>query len=241
MPQKLSVPQQKAKTLPKIGKVERRRLEKLHEFEIAARQQGFSCIAGIDEAGRGPLAGPVVAAACLIPEGLLIAGVNDSKQLTAKQRHAIFEYIHSESSIKYAVGIISDKEIDRINIYQATIQAMLLAIANLAIIPDYLLVDGLKLPHPSIPCQKIIQGDAKSHSIATDSIIAKETRDRYMQAEHLKWPQYGFDSHKGYGTPEHLEAIAKYGPCPIHRLTFSPFRKETVAVDVPQESLDIQK
>lgn len=225
--QKPSDPQNqppKPKT-PKIGKREQRRLEGLLTFELEARQKGYNLVAGIDEAGRGPLAGPVVAAVCLIPEGILIPEVNDSKQLTAEQRHELFEQITTDSRITYAVGMIDAQRIDLINIYQATIQAMLQAVAKLPSPPDFLLVDGLLLPHPTIPCQKIIQGDAKSYCIAAASIIAKETRDRHMKEEHLKWPEYGFDRHKGYATADHLNAIAKYGPCPIHRHTFSPFRK----------------
>lgn len=208
-----------------IKKAEWKRLQLLHLFEEAARRQGFSAVAGVDEAGRGPLAGPVVAAACLIPEDVYILGVNDSKQLSPKQRCEIFEAIVADKRIAIGVGMVSNIEIDAINIFQATIQAMLIAIEQLTVIPDYLLVDGLKLPHPTILCEKIINGDALSHSIAAASVIAKETRDRLMQEEHLKWPDYRFDRHKGYGTPEHLSALQQYGPCPIHRRSFAPLRK----------------
>lgn len=203
---------------------ERRRLQELNVFEETARFQGFKVIAGVDEAGRGPLAGPVVAAVCVIPESIFIPGVNDSKKLTPEQRAEVFKWITSDGRIQYAVGVISPKEIDQINIFQATIRAMLQAISKLECQPEYLLVDGLQLPHPKIPCQKIIQGDAKSQSIGAASIIAKETRDRLMEAYHQEWPTYGFNKHKGYGTSKHLEAIAKYGPCPIHRLTFEPLK-----------------
>lgn len=205
-----------------IKKAEWKRLQLLHIFEEAARQQGFTSIAGVDEAGRGPLAGPVVAAACLIPEDVFIIGVNDSKQLSPKQRCMLYETIISDSRISFGVGIVSNSDIDEINILQATIRAMLLAIEKLVKRPDYLLIDGLKIPHPLIPCQKIVNGDELSHSIAAASIIAKETRDRLMQLEHMKWPQYGFDKNKGYGTAEHLKALEAHGVCPIHRLSFSP-------------------
>lgn len=215
-----------SKHLSKISIVERNRLKKLNTFESQARLEGFKIIAGIDEAGRGPLAGPVVAAVCIIPEGVLIKGVDDSKKLTSKQREELFEEMTSRQDISYAVGIVEVEVIDKINILQATIQAMLQAVANLDLIPDLLLVDGLQLPHPTLPVRKIIKGDSLSQSIAAASIIAKETRDRLMRAFHDKWPQYQFNLHKGYGTEKHLEAIQKYGPCPIHRRSFAPFKQE---------------
>lgn len=184
------------------------------------------CIAGIDEAGRGPLAGPVVAAACIIPLGIFLPGVNDSKQLTSKKRQEILQNLTSNARILHAVGVVSCQEIDQINILQATIKAMLLAVAGLTVIPDLLLVDGLQLPHQSIPCQKIIKGDQMSASIAAASIIAKEKRDSMMLEYHEEWPQYGFDSHKGYGTAQHYAAIDRHGPCPIHRLSFDPFKSQ---------------
>lgn len=210
----------------KVDLAEKQRLRKLSKIENAVRKEGFKNIAGIDEAGRGPLAGPVVAAACIIPKGLVFVGVNDSKQLTPLQRKRLFEEIVQEPRITYGIGVISHEEIDRINIYQATIQAMLMAVAMLKAIPDLLLVDGMPLPHPSIPCRKIIQGDALVHSIAVASVIAKETRDRLMVEEyHPQWPEYGFDQHKGYGTEKHLQALDKHGPCPIHRRSFSPVKE----------------
>lgn len=214
--------QQQTKATSSFHPDEMRRLQDLLVYEQEARLKGYRHVAGIDEAGRGPLAGPVVAAACLIPEGLLVPGVDDSKKLTPAKRLALFERLTATTGIHYGVGVISHQEIDKINIYQATIQAMLQAVANLSVRPDFLLVDGMPLKHPDIPSQKIIKGDAKSLSIGAASIIAKETRDRLMIDYHLQWPQYGFDKHKGYGTPFHLAAIEKYGPCPIHRLTFAP-------------------
>lgn len=204
-----------------IDPIEMQRLHDLTTFERAARKQGFSRIAGIDEAGRGPLAGPVVAAACVIPKGVFLPGVDDSKKLTAPQRQAVFALIKADKRIKFGIGIISHDLIDQINIFQATVQAMHQALANLPIIPDYLLVDGLKLEYLSILSQKIIKGDQLSQSIAAASIIAKETRDQIMVEYHQQWPHYGFDRHKGYATAFHRNALRLHGPCAIHRLTFS--------------------
>ncbi len=198
------------------------------KFEKHARAKGFKTIAGIDEAGRGPLAGPVVACACIIPEGIFFPGINDSKQLSPKKREELFLKLTSHPDIFYGVAEISHLEIDIINIYQATINAMRKAVDNLKIIPDYLLVDGMKISYLNIESEKIIQGDTKSQSIAAASIIAKETRDRLMNEFHNMWPQYGFDQHKGYGTKKHLEALEKHGPCPIHRLSFSPLKEVLV-------------
>lgn len=212
---------------------EQKRLYALTRFEKEARCKGYQAIVGIDEAGRGPLAGPVVAAACLIPQRIYFRGINDSKQLSSQQREDLFLEITSHKRIVYGFGIISHLEIDRFNIYQATILAMLQAVAALSIIPDFMLVDGMKLPHPTIPCQKIIQGDGKSQSIAAASILAKVTRDRLMREYDEQWPQYGFKQHKGYGTEQHLKALKEYGPCPIHRRSFAPVREE-------QEQLQFQ-
>lgn len=208
----------------KLGKRETKRLLKLNVYEDEARQQGYQIIAGLDEAGRGPLAGPVVAAACIIPTGVLIPGVDDSKQLTAEERATLYQLITQDERICYGIGIIHSQTIDKINIFQATIAAMLMAISQLSLIPHLLLVDGMKLPHPTIPAQKIIDGDAKSQSIAAASIIAKETRDRLMIEFHQQWPLYGFNQHKGYGTEKHLEALQSHGPCPIHRRSYEPVR-----------------
>lgn len=203
---------------------ELQRLQNLTFFEREARKKGFQIVAGIDEAGRGPLAGPVVAAACIFPPNHLLWGVDDSKKLTPKVRCELFEQILSDSLILYGIGIVSAEEIDRINIYQATIQAMQLAISNLPLKPEMLLVDGMALSSQNIPYEKIIGGDAKSQSIAAASIIAKETRDRLMLQYHAEWPDYGFDRHKGYGTALHKEALSRLGPTPIHRHSFEPVR-----------------
>lgn len=200
-----------------------RRLKQLCQYEEEARLKGFSSLAGVDEAGRGPLAGPVVAAACILPPNLYIPFIDDSKKLSPKIRERLFHRLTTDSQIIYGVGIVDPECIDQINIYQATIQAMLVAIDQLSIQPDYLLVDGMALSHPrKIPCQKIIKGDALSQSIAAASVIAKETRDALMRDYHTRWPQYGFDQHKGYPTRQHLEAIEKHGLCEIHRRSFAP-------------------
>ena len=203
---------------------ETQRLYALTQFERSARKHGFQLIAGIDEAGRGPLAGPVVAAACIIPDEHYIDGVDDSKKLTPQERLRLFEEITNDRRIAYGIGIVDAQEIDRVNILQATIQAMIQAVACLAQFPDLLLVDGMYLPHVTIPSQKIIKGDSRSQSIAAASIIAKETRDRLMENYDEEWPHYGFAQHKGYGTAQHLEALSTNGPCPIHRNTFEPIK-----------------
>jgi len=199
------------------------RLEQLLFFERQARLRGFVTIAGVDEAGRGPLAGPVVAAACILPDGACIERVNDSKKLPPSVRAAIFEKIISDPAICYGVGIVDSILIDQVNILQATFQAMLIAISRLTKKPDYVLVDGPLLPPVTVPGEAIVAGDGRSQSIAAASIIAKETRDALMLEFHKKWPEYGFDSHKGYATKRHLEAIRRFGACPIHRLSFAPF------------------
>lgn len=207
-----------------ISQKEKRRLEKMLFWEKKAREGGFRCIAGVDEAGRGPLAGPVVAAACVIPEGILVEGVDDSKKLLPSQRRAIFQQIISLPAIDYGIGIVDSLIIDQVNILQATFQAMLIAISRLSAPPDYLFIDGNRMPTTAIPGMAIVQGDSKSLSIAAASIIAKETRDQLMLAFHEKWPEYGFATHKGYATKEHFLAIDKLGPCAIHRKSFEPFK-----------------
>lgn len=209
-----------SKELSQTSEEEWRRLKELNRFEEAARKEGYQLICGVDEAGRGPLAGPVVASAVILPPDLYLLGIDDSKKLSKEKREDLFNQIVSHPNITYAIGLIEHDEIDRINIYQATIQAMLLAIGGLEREPDYLLVDGLKLTHPKILSEKIIRGDQLSQSIAAASILAKVTRDRIMCQYHAKWPQYGFDSHKGYPTEKHITALQEFGPCPIHRLTF---------------------
>jgi len=204
-------------------------------FENNARNQGYHKIAGVDEAGRGPLAGPVVAAACVLAPDLFIEGVRDSKQITPKKRETLFEELINHPQIHYGVGIVDSETIDQINILQATIQAMKEAVTQLQPAADFLLVDGLELPN--FPCLKIIKGDQRSHSIAAASIIAKVTRDRMMEEFDQRWPQYGFKTHKGYGTAKHRQAIEEYGPCPIHRMTFEPVKSFISAQNVRDNAL----
>jgi ribonuclease HII len=203
---------------------EYQRLKAMMLWETKARSNGFKRIAGVDEAGRGPLAGPVVAAACILPEGVVIEGLDDSKKLAPSKRFEVFQKILSLSEVDYGIGVIDALVIDQINILQATFQAMIAAIVALKQRPDYLLVDGNKMPVINIPGKAIIRGDSLSQSIAAASIIAKETRDQLMNLYHEKWPHYGFKQHKGYGTQTHLLAIANYGPCKIHRMSFQPLK-----------------
>jgi ribonuclease HII len=193
-------------------------------FEKSARNSGFMLIAGIDEAGRGPLAGPVVAAAVILPCGHLIQGVDDSKKLSAASRERLFEIIRSEA-LAVGIGTITPAEIDRINILQATRRAMLQAVQQMLPQPDYLLIDGISIIDSTIPQKTIKKGDALSHSIAAASIIAKVTRDRFMIEMDATYPGYGFAGHKGYGSTAHLTAIRRLGPSPIHRLTFGGVRE----------------
>lgn len=188
-------------------------------FEKKARKNGFSIIAGIDEAGRGPLAGPVVSSAVILPDSFTIPGITDSKKLSPKKREILFKEIYANAA-SIGVGIVEPGEIDRMNILQASLYSMSLAVKDLDIQPEYLLIDG-KFTIPSdIPQEPIIKGDSLSISIGAASIIAKVTRDRIMHEYHEKYPEYGFDRHKGYPTKAHKQAVAEFGPCPIHRRTF---------------------
>ncbi len=189
------------------------------EYENAALNSGFEVICGIDEAGRGPLAGPVYAAAVILPKGHIVEGVNDSKKISEKKRDLLFDKIIDEC-VCYSIGIASEQEIDEINILQATFLAMRRAVAGLEIKPDIALVDGNKKPGLDIAEQTIVKGDSKSANIATASIIAKVSRDRYMLEMAGKYPEYQFEKHKGYGTKLHYEMLEKYGISPIHRKTF---------------------
>lgn len=188
-------------------------------FERALSSYGYGLICGIDEAGRGPLAGPVVAAAVILPSGYSAAGIRDSKLLTEKQRETLYDKISLEA-ICIGVGIVDHATIDEINILQATYLAMESSVRNLPVRPDYLLIDALSLPRVTIPQKGIIRGDNLSITIAAASIIAKVTRDRLMVGYHRDFPEYNFLSHKGYGTEEHLRNLRTFGPCQIHRKTF---------------------
>ena len=188
-------------------------------YENEAKAKGYSVICGVDEAGRGPLAGPVFAAAVILPDGHSIEGVNDSKKLSEKKREMLFDKI-IEECVCYSVGTASEKEIDEINILQATYLAMKRAVDGLEIRPDYVLIDGNRMPPLDVPGETIVKGDGKSASIAAASIIAKVSRDRYMLELAEKYPQYEFEKHKGYGTKLHYEKIAEYGISDIHRRSF---------------------
>ncbi|MCD7750617.1 MAG: ribonuclease HII [Lachnospiraceae bacterium] len=186
-----------------------------YEREYAA----YTSICGIDEVGRGPLAGPVVAGAVILPKNCDILYINDSKKLSEKKRNLLYDEIMAKA-VAVGTGCVSWERIDEINILQATYEAMRQAIASLPVTPDLLLNDAVTIPGVDIEQVPIIKGDAKSASIGAASIIAKVTRDRMMEEYHLLYPQYGFDANKGYGTRAHIEALQKYGPCPIHRRTF---------------------
>ena len=189
------------------------------KFENEAKAQGYNIVCGIDEAGRGPLAGPVCAAAVILPEGCEIEGINDSKKLTEKKREALYDVI-IEKALAYGIATADEKEIDEINILQATYLAMNRAFQKLGIKPDMALVDGNRDPKLGIPTQTIVKGDARSMSIAAASILAKVTRDRFMLEMDKKYPEYQFAKHKGYGTKLHYEMLTQYGPSEIHRMTF---------------------
>ncbi len=191
----------------------------LYRFERRLHRLGYRLIAGIDEAGRGPLAGPVVAAAVILHPDRPIAGVNDSKKLTERSRERLFEQIQ-EAALAIGIGSLPPVEIDRINILQATRQAMLAAVCQLAPTPDALLIDGITAIDTPLYQQTITRGDSLSASIAAASIIAKVTRDRLMRDYDTAYPQYGFGRHKGYGSAAHLAALRRHGPCPIHRASF---------------------
>jgi len=190
-------------------------------FEKEAWDKQFKFVAGVDEAGRGPLAGPVVAAAMIIPKGIDFPLVNDSKKLTDKQRRKLSAQITSIDNLDYSIVEISEQEVDNINILNATHMAMKKAILNLRNV-DFALIDGLPVPNFPIDCKSIVKGDSKSASIAAASILAKVYRDDLMIDFSIKYPQYGFEKHKGYGTAQHIKAIKEFGPCPIHRRTFAP-------------------
>ena len=188
-------------------------------YENAAFAEGFETVCGVDEAGRGPLAGPVCAAAVILPKGLIIDGLNDSKKLTDKKRRALFDLI-TEQAVCYGIAMASEKEIDEINILQATFLAMQRALDKLSVRPDLALIDGNRAKDFGVPVRTIVKGDGLSASIAAASILAKVTRDRLMEELDEAYPQYGFAVHKGYGTKRHYAALTQYGPCEIHRRTF---------------------
>ncbi|HWP51841.1 MAG TPA: ribonuclease HII [Clostridia bacterium] len=191
----------------------------LYEIEDALHSRGLTLICGVDEAGRGPLVGPVCAAAVILPQGLTIDGLNDSKKLTEKKRDALYDIITAQA-VSWAVGLASAQEIDEINILQATYLAMHRAVSGLNCSPDYVLVDGNGDPHLSLPTQTVVKGDSKAACIAAASVLAKVTRDRLLTSLGERYPEYGFEKHKGYPTQAHYQAIAKYGITPEHRHSF---------------------
>ena len=199
---------------------EEERLKVLKQHEDELRKKGFKTICGIDEAGRGPLAGPVVVASVIMPEDSMIEGINDSKKISEKKREKLYDQIIDEA-ISYGISIIGQEEIDEINILNATKKGLTNSLKELKVNPDLIIVDALShIDTLGIPYESIIKGDAKCYSISAASILAKVTRDRIMREWATIYPQYGFEQHKGYGTAKHISAIKEYGACPIHRKTF---------------------
>lgn len=195
------------------------RLEEMRLIEETLYKKGIKYIAGVDEAGRGPLAGPVYAAAVILERDTVINGLNDSKKISEKKRELLYDEI-IEKAVAYSVFSVDEKIIDEINILNATYMAMNGAVDNLSVHPDYVLIDGNSIKNMDIPHETVVKGDAKSMSIAAASILAKVSRDRYIVEIANKYPEYMFEKHKGYGTKVHNEAILKHGPCDIHRRTF---------------------
>jgi len=209
--------------------------DKLLYLEQKRWAEGFSFVGGVDEVGRGPLAGPVVAAAVVFPKDARIPAVNDSKQLTEEQRIELRQAILEVPGVQYGIALVSVEMIDKINILQASRMAMRQAAGQLEKL-DFLLIDGLPVPDMPVPCEAIVKGDAKSASIAAASILAKVFRDELMVDLALQYPLYGFEQHKGYGTEKHLEALKTYGVCAIHRRSFAPVRD---IIDPPPEQLKL--
>ncbi len=203
-----------------------------YDLEAELWLQGYASIAGVDEVGRGPLAGPVVACACVLPRpqqpedafSSYFRSIQDSKSLTPKKRYEVYQALIANQNVHYALGIVDQITIDKINILQATLQAMQQAVHKLCCPPDFALIDGIDCPELSIPCRAVVKGDSLSKSIAAASIIAKVIRDQMMDLWDEQYPQYGFKDHKGYGTQAHLQAIKEHGPCPLHRMSFAPIK-----------------
>ncbi|APH05276.1 ribonuclease HII [Bacillus weihaiensis] len=206
-----------------IEKGKQQQFYNMLSIEREVRSQGYTLIAGIDEVGRGPLAGPVVAAAVILKDDCYLPGLTDSKKLSATARETFFNLIHEQAQA-IGIGIVSSEMIDKVNIYEATKLAMINAIEELEVSPDYLLLDAMKVNLP-ISQQSIIKGDAKSITIAASSVIAKVTRDRLMNQLASQYPEYGFEKHMGYGTKQHLEAIKQYGVLKEHRQSFAPIKE----------------
>lgn len=193
-------------------------------FENQAYELGYKQVVGVDEAGRGPLAGPVVAVACHIARDAHLEGIQDSKLLSPYNRRAVYQRLISDPKVVFGVGVVDAPSIDKTNILQAAMQAMLLAVGNLTVVADYLLIDGNYFPRTTLPGLALIKGDSRSISVAAASIIAKEIRDDMMKEYHKRWPSHGFEFHKGYATREHILAVKMHGVTPIHRLSFEPIR-----------------
>ncbi|MEI6674438.1 MAG: ribonuclease HII [Verrucomicrobiota bacterium] len=200
-------------------------------LEDALRARGMTVVAGVDEAGRGPLAGPVAAAAVILPGAFLCPGLDDSKKLSPRKREAIYQFITADPRVVWSVALASAVEIDALNILRATHLAMRRAVAGLAVVPDYCLIDGLPVRGFAWPHDGIVKGDGRSCSIAAASIIAKVTRDRLLRDLDAEFPQYGFAKHQGYGTKQHLEALRIHGPCCHHRSSFEPVAQLTLPFD----------
>ncbi len=196
-----------------------------YELEATLHEEGYAAVCGVDEAGRGPLCGPVVAAACILPDGLVLEGLNDSKKLTPKKRERLFDLI-CENAIAYCIAEASVEEIDALNILEADLLAMRRAIDGLAVKAEFALIDGNVARDFQIPARAVVHGDAISPNIAAASILAKVTRDRQCEELDRMYPQYGIAKHKGYGTKAHMDALRKYGPTPIHRKKFIRFLEE---------------
>lgn len=197
-------------------------LQRLYEMEVierGLRENGYNFIAGVDEAGRGPLAGPVYAAAVILPSGCIIEGLNDSKKLSEKNREKLYDII-IDKAVSYSVQSVCEAVIDEVNILNAVFIAMNKAVQSLNPPPDYVLVDGNRIKDMKFPCETVVKGDSKSINIAAASILAKVSRDRYIKEISDKYPEYNFAKHKGYGTKEHIEVLKKLGPCEIHRKSF---------------------
>lgn len=188
-------------------------------YENTAYEKGYNLVCGVDEAGRGPLAGPVCAAAVVLPKGLILEGVNDSKKLTEKKREALFDVI-TEQALDWSVAFATVEEIEEINILNAAMLAMKRAVEGLKNPVDFAIIDGNRKPPLEIDCEAVVKGDAKSMSVAAASILAKVSRDRILRQYAVDYPKYGFEKHKGYGTKVHVEALKKYGPCEVHRPSF---------------------
>ena len=212
---------------------DRKRVAELYSFEREFWAKGCALVAGVDEAGRGPLAGPVSVAAVILPHELYLPKINDSKKISAKVREELYDEI-MDKAVAVKAAFVDAKTIDRVNIYQATINGMYESIFGLEQEPQAVLIDAVKLENLNVPSLSIIKGDAKSASIAAASIIAKVNRDRLMDEYDKKYPEYGFAHHKGYGTAEHIAALRQYGPCPIHRKSFEPIRSMVdVSMQIP--------